>query len=424
MDQTRAIPVTYAAGTRLAQAPRMIEPVLISSPDVWMESEATRQLAAVAQLEGCIHAAGMPDLHPGRGFPIGAAVATRDVVHPHLVGGDAGCGARVVVTSVERTSPDRLERRLRDAFEAPLFEAVDPGALFEAVWQTGVRALTELDGIPDDLRRLAARDATADLLPASADPTPYRLGFERSLGTIGGGNHFAEIARVGRVLDTDAGAAIGLARGAVVVLAHSGSRGLGAALAETWSTRILRGDDRDRYLGELAGACRYARANRLILTYRLLSALGALRDHTLRGSFDVTHNDVRNEAVAGADAWVHRKGAAPAPADALTIVLGSRGAPSWIMKGTGAEAGLGSVAHGAGRRMTRSEAVDKLKHRYRKSEVARSAIGSRVVCDDKILLFEEHPDAYKAIEPVIAALEAHRQATRVADLTPIITVKL
>ena len=59
----------------------MIEPVLISGPDVWMESEATRQLAAVAQLEGCVHAAGMPDLHPGRGFPIGAVVATREVVH-------------------------------------------------------------------------------------------------------------------------------------------------------------------------------------------------------------------------------------------------------------------------------------------------------------------------------------------------------
>ena len=57
-------------------------------------------------------------------------------------------------------------------------------------------------------------------------------------------------------------------------------------------------------------------------------------------------------------------------------------------------------------------------------EVERSALGSRVVCDDKILLFEEHPDAYKAIEPVIAALEAHRQATRVADLSPLITVKL
>jgi len=423
-NQHAEILMICALARRSLWHPAMIEPVLISGPDVWMESEATRQLAAVAQLEGCFHAAGMPDLHPGRGFPIGAVVATREVVHPHLVGGDAGCGARVMVTSVERTSPDRLERRLRAAFEAPLFDEVDPDALFEAAWRSGVPALAELDGVPDDLRWLAARDTAVDDLPPSGDATAYRGGFASALGTIGGGNHFAELARVGRVLDTDAGAAIGLARDAAVVVAHSGSRGLGTALAASWGIRALVGDDRDRYLGELAGACRFARANRLVLAYRLLSALGALRDHTLRGGFDLSHNDVRREPVAGADAWIHRKGAAPAPRDALTIVLGSRGAPSWIMKGTGAAPGLGSVAHGAGRRMTRSEAVGKLKQRYRRNEITRTPLGGRVICDDKALLFEEHPDAYKAIEPVIAALEAHQQATRVAALTPIATVKL
>src|SRR4051812_33812220 len=123
-------------GTALAPGVTM-QPTLISGPDVWMESEATRQLDAVAGLAGCVHAAGMPDLHPGRGFPIGAVVATRDVVYPHLVGGDAGCGARLVVTTVDRVAPDRLERRLRDAFDSePLAEA-DPAALFEAVWQRG-----------------------------------------------------------------------------------------------------------------------------------------------------------------------------------------------------------------------------------------------------------------------------------------------
>src|SRR6185436_12119710 len=112
------------AGMPFARGGRMVQPILITGPGVWMESEATRQLAAIAQVEGCVHAVGMPDLHPGRGFPIGAVVATREVVHPHLVGGDAGCGARVVVTNVEKASPDRLERRLRTAFEANLFEAV------------------------------------------------------------------------------------------------------------------------------------------------------------------------------------------------------------------------------------------------------------------------------------------------------------
>ncbi len=404
-----------------------MQPTLITGPGVWMESEATRQLDAAAQLEGCVHAAGMPDLHPGRGFPIGAVVATRDVIHPHLVGGDAGCGARVMITSLERMATDRLERRLRASFEASPLDDADPAAVFDAVWHRGIAGLATVDGIPDGLRWLARREAgDAEGLPASGDPAAYRQGFEAALGTIGGGNHFAEVTRIDRIVDREAGAALGLARDATAVLVHSGSRGLGAALNAAWGRQVLRGDDRARYLGELAGACRFARANRLVLAYRLLSALGSLRDHTLRGAFDVSHNDVRSEPVAGAAAWVHRKGAAPAPAGGLTVVLGSRGTSSWIMRGAGGATGLGSVAHGAGRKMTRSEAVDKLKARYRRDEIRRLADNqlANVICDDKILLYEEHPDAYKPIEPVIAALEAHQQATRVASLFPIATVKL
>ncbi|HVK72692.1 MAG TPA: RtcB family protein [Kofleriaceae bacterium] len=401
-----------------------MSPTLISGPDVWMEGDATLQLDAVARLDGCVRAAGMPDLHPGRGYPIGAVVATRDVVHPQLVGGDAGCGARLVATSVERAPADKLERRLRVAFDHAVVADADPAALFAAAWHHGARGLAEIDGLPDGLRLLAAREPATDDLPPSGDPTRYRVGFEGVLGTIGGGNHFAEISRVDTVVDGEAAASLGLARHAVVVLAHSGSRGLGTALGQAWGTRALRGDDLDAYRGELAGACRFAAANRLGLAYRLLTALGALRDHTLRGGFDVTHNDVRAELVDGAPAWIHRKGAAPAYAGAPTVVLGSRGAPSWVMRGTGAELGLRSVAHGAGRRMKRGEALAKLKDRYQRREVARSALGGRVLCDDQALLFEEHPDAYKAIEPVIAALEAHGLASRVASLTPIVTVKL
>jgi release factor H-coupled RctB family protein len=399
--------------------------VLVAGPGVWMESEATRQLAATLRLQGCVRAVGMPDLHPGNGHPIGAAVATRGVIHPHLIGGDAGCGARLVVTTVERIDADHLERRLNDAFDQDVLAATDPAALFAAVWHRGGRGLAELGGIPDGLRRLAAREPSDDGLGPSGDPARYRAGFERALGSIGGGNHFAEVSRVTAVADREVAARLGLARHALVVLAHSGSRGLGTAVGLAWSGGPAdeAGGTIPSFLGELAGACRYARANRLILVYRLLSALGSIREHTLRGGFDIIHNDVRQEQVDGGPAWVHRKGVAPAYADELTVVLGSRGAPSWIMRGTGAEQGLRSVAHGAGRRMTRAEAVSKLKHRYRRAEVSRSDLGGRTICDDAALLFEEHPDAYKAIEPVVAALEAHQLASRVAALTPVVTVK-
>jgi release factor H-coupled RctB family protein len=225
------------------------------------------------------------------------------------------------------------------------------------------------------------------------------------------------------IADPVGGERLGLARGAVTVLVHSGSRGLGDSLGRRWGDRVVVGDDLALYLGELAGACRFARANRLLLTFRLLGALGVTRPDDIGASFDIVHNDVRQEVIGGREVWVHRKGAAPAHDGAPTVVLGSRGAPSWIVLGRGSERALRSVAHGAGRRMSRTEARAKLGLRYRKHELTRSALGTRILCDDTALLYEEHADAYKPIEPVVAALEEAGAATRVASLVPIMTVK-
>src|SRR6185312_5188034 len=198
-------------------------------------------------------------------------------------------------------------------------------------------------------------------------------------------------------------------------------RSLGHAIAKRVPDRELFGEAIDAYLADLRGACRYARANRFVLAYRMLRALGAAREGKVRGGFDVTHNDVRRETVGDAPAWIHRKGAAPARGADPTIVLGSRGAPSWVMRSTDAEAGLRSVAHGAGRRMNRAEARDKLKARYAREELARTRLGGRVICDDKHLLYEEHPDAYKPVEPVVASLVEAGLCTPVAELVPVIT---
>ena len=395
---------------------------LVTGPGVWMESDATEQLARVAALPGCVRAAGMPDLHPGRGFPVGAAFAFAGIVHPHLIGGDAGCGARAVVTSVRAPALDALERRAGDALAEPVVADCDPEALLRAVWSDGPRALADFDVLPEALRELAASEPAAgeDGLPASGDVSRYLdAGFAGALGTIGGGNHFAEISRVESVAERGR-----MARGAIVVLVHSGSRGLGGALARHWGAGALDEEAAiATFLGELAGACRYARANRFLLAWKLLRALGAARPGRLAGGFEVIHNDVRREIVDGAPAWVHRKGAAPAYTGALTVVLGSRGAPSWVLEGLGEASALSSVAHGAGRRMGRSEARDKLKHRYRRAELVRTKLGSRVVCDDTDLLYEEHPDAYKPIEPVVASLIDAGLAMPVASLSPVVTVK-
>ena len=117
------------------------------------------------------------------------------------------------------------------------------------------------------------------------------------------------------------------------------------------------------------------------------------------------------------------KGSAPADDGTFTIVLGSRGAESWVMVGQGAASCLCSVAHGAGRRMGRNEAIEKLRARHTRASLTHTALGGRVMCRDRDLLYAEHPDAYKAIEPVIASLEAAVAARRMAALTPLVTVK-
>jgi release factor H-coupled RctB family protein len=430
--------------------------LVLDGEGVGIEPAAVDQLARLARTPGCVRAVGLPDLHPGPGVPIGAAVALDRVV-PALVGSDAGCGVRLTVLDRFKAQGDALERRVREATDAPPLPDVDAEAALDAIWRRGPRALSGVAGVPEELADLAAAEPEDEVL---AVPVPEALRVAAgALGSIGGGNHFAELSEVDRVVDAAAGQSIGLGRGArsdfgltpgtpgiaggarsgptapaedgrrhrrksggqdrhgaAVVLVHTGSRGLGALLADRWAA--LDGDP-TAYLAELEGCVRFARANRLVLSWVLARAAGVGRADRVLGRVDLVHNTV----VARDGAWVHRKGAAPAEAGALTVVLGSRGAVSWVLEGAGNPACLCCVAHGAGRRVTRGEAKARIRARHHRAELTRTATGTRVICDDPDLLYEEHPDCYKPIEAVIAALEAHGAGRRVASLRPLVTVK-
>jgi release factor H-coupled RctB family protein len=403
---------------------------LLATEHVWMEGAALEQLARVASFEGCVRAVGMPDLHPGPTVPIGVAAGFDDRVYPQLVGGDAGCGVRVVSFAKLKLKGDRLEQRIREATDASPLPDLDRVAAFRAVWQSGPRGLIGVPGVPDSLAEFVAAidHESDDRLPRSAElPEDFAaLGehYGEALGSIGGGNHFVELAQIERVFGEREDPRWGLARGEFAIVAHSGSRGLGAALAQRWGHACLSTPEQcASYLGELAGACRYARANRVILSWWLLDALASAKPGRVRASFDLIHNDVARERVEQRDLWVHRKGCAPAQAERPTVVLGTRGTASYVMRGLGQQGCLCSVAHGAGRRMTRSEARAKIAHKYARKTLTRTACGSRVICDDKDLLLEEHPDAYKNIDDVVESLEQAGAAARVAMLVPMVTVK-
>ena len=363
----------------------------------------------------------MPDLHPGRGIPIGAAFAFHDRIVPALVGGDAGCGVRLVALPKLKSKGDALLRRVDDATRGPALPEVDPQALLEAVWRHGPRGLTMVDGVPESLAAFAEDEPETTLPPSGVLPEDTRAGYQ--LGTVGGGNHFVELGEFAKPDDRDTARGLGL-RG-FAVLAHSGSRGLGGVIADRWRGGLLTDvADQQAYLADLAGACRYAQANRLILVWRMLSAIGGLRRTTATHTahLDLLHNAVWPTQLADRKVFLHRKGAAPAHPGEPTVVLGSRGAPSWVMIGSGTPETLWSVAHGAGRKMGRSEAVAKLSAKLRRTDLTRTETG-RVLCDDARLLFAEHPAAYKPIAPIIDSLEAAGAAQRVVAITPRITVK-
>jgi release factor H-coupled RctB family protein len=411
--------------TTSVQQPIAQHAMLVAGPDVWMESDAVDQLHRTASLAGCVRAIGMPDLHPGPGGPIGAAFAFSDRIYPSLLGSDAGCGARLVATSIGRMKLDALERRVRDAFDLDTFPWQDSTSVLQALTQSGVSGLANIESLPESLRRLAALESPEPDLRAAMDRHRDLLSplVGHALGTIGGGNHFAEIVRVGRIADREVASDWGVRRDCCGVLIHSGARSLGKLLSDRFGSSSLQGVDADAFLSVHGWACRFARANRFLIGWRVLSAMGAARPDKVLFSVDCVHNQVERYLLDAREVWLHRKGAAPARRLAPTLLLGSRGASSWLMMGCGNQSVLESMAHGSGRRMTRSEALNKLKTRYTRASLQRTAMGGRVVCDETQLLYEEHPDAYKPAEAVLNAVVEARMAKPVASLDPMVTVK-
>jgi release factor H-coupled RctB family protein len=357
---------------------------LIASPESWIEQTAIDQLHQTARLPGIDEVVGMPDLHAGRGIAVGAAFWSRSRVYPHLVGSDIGCGMALWRCSLplRKFRIDAAERKLRG---------------LEERW-TG--------------------DSAAQL--AAAGLPPSLMG--DALGSIGGGNHFAELLRIDAVKDEALFAGLGLDAGAVHLMVHSGSRGLGQAILERQPARhhaaglIAGEDDCARYLSEHDQAVRWATLNRAVIAERFFERLDTSGERLL----DICHNSVTSHRGG----WLHRKGAAPAD-KGLVVVPGSWGDLTYLVRPRRdrADTALDSLAHGAGRKWSRSEARDKLSRRFSVAELTRTRLGSRVICEDRELIYEEAPQAYKDIHQVVADLDRAGLVDLVATLRPLITYK-
>jgi tRNA-splicing ligase RtcB len=321
--------------------------------------------------------AGMADAHVSEGVAVGSVVATETTVVPRALGGDLGCGmsARKIADGA-----DALDRRTLEAAVDALGRAIPTGD-----------ATHRGHGV-DVPEALLATPLSTGSLEHSRETLA-----RRHLGTLGGGNHFLELDR-----DADGG---------VWLLIHSGSRGLGSAVAhhharaaETRSEADLPGLDvtspvGSAYLADLAWALDFARANRRLIEDRALEVLSDLfpvpiapEDRT-----DIHHNFVARETWFGRELLVHRKGAVAVPTGTLALVPGSMGTASYVVEGLGAADSFGSCSHGAGRVMTRTEA----RSRVRPKALAQAM--RRVVYPERLLprLVEEAPAAYRDIGEVL-----------------------
>ena len=360
---------------------------LFVSAKSWVEGEALRQLYAAANFDGMRLAVGFPDLHPGKGSPVGAAFVTEGLIYPYLIGGDVGCGMALFKT-------DLVQRDIK------LNRWADLRFDLEHPWEGEMREV------------LAASELES-------------TEFDQALGTLGGGNHFAELQMVDEVLDARAFRLFGLGKQQLVVLVHSGSRGLGESILRGYvEEHQASGSDAESFAAAayLQGhdlAVRWAKVNRGLLAQRFVQQLGAQADLL----WDGCHNSITSREHESETVWVHRKGAVAAESEPV-VIPGSRGSLSYlVMPLDKGESRAWSLAHGAGRKWARSEARQRMRERFGMQQLTQTPLGGRVICAERDLLYEEAPAAYKNIEDVIQELVDAGLASVIATFRPLLTYK-
>lgn len=362
---------------------------VVASESTWMDDAALTQLLSTSELAGMQHVAGMPDLHPGRGYPVGAAFFSTQQFYPALVGNDIGCGMALWQTDLplKGLKLDKLDQRVGN-----------------------------IDGPMED------REPVLASLHAAQWPT---TGFEQALGTLGGGNHFAEFQQVDAVMNPEAIAALGLDMTCLLLLVHTGSRGLGERIlrhhvqAHGHQGLAENSPEAVAYLEQHRMALAFAECNRHWVAQRLLARVRAQGQCVL----DVHHNLVTPAVWNGQAGWLHRKGATPSDQGAV-IIPGSRGDYSYLVQPLKqGERTLWSLAHGAGRKWGRSACKARLFRLMTPTQMGRTALGSRVICADKDLIYEEAPQAYKGVDSVVEALVGAGLVTVLARTKPVLTYK-
>ncbi|MGB8327302.1 MAG: RtcB family protein [Steroidobacteraceae bacterium] len=438
-----------------------------------MDEKVREQVVNVAKLPGIVKASyAMPDAHWGYGFPIGGVAAfdpdEGGVVSAGGVGFDISCGVRCLQTGLVRADVLAVQRALADALQDRIPAGLGSTGLIhlnaeemDAMLAGGAKwAVQHGWGEPVDLERIEERGHMLAAKPANVSQEAKRRQRDE-MGTLGSGNHYLEVQEITEVFDPAIAREYGLNPGNVVVTIHCGSRGLGhqigteflkkmASVARQYAIPLpdrelasapLRSDVGQEYLGAMRAAINCALANRQILTHLVREVfVDILPQARLPLLYDVSHNTCKLEEhrVDGIakQLYVHRKGATRAfgpgnpdlpeslrSAGQPVLIGGSMGTGSYVLAGTAQSESLAfsSACHGAGRAMSRHQALRTWKGRLVVDELA--ARGIIVRSPSMRGVAEEAPDAYKDVAAVVDAADAAGLARKVARLEPLVCIK-
>jgi tRNA-splicing ligase RtcB (3'-phosphate/5'-hydroxy nucleic acid ligase) len=439
--------------------------------------QSLAQVANVACLPGIVGSSmAMPDIHWGYGFPIGGVAAfdmDEGVVSPGGVGYDINCGVRLMSTAIQKADITGKLKALVDG----LFENIPSGLgshrkdlklksrehrdvlLRGAAW-----AVDNGFGTAQDLRHIEDLGCIAGSDPDAISAKAYERGSPQ-LGTLGSGNHFVEIDWVDEVYDEKAAAKLGLFKNCIAVSVHTGSRGFGYQVCDDSLKEMLRASQKygielpdkqlccaplssaegKRYLAAMACAANYAFTNRQIIGHWVRETFETVlgrnqRDLHMELVYDVCHNIAKIEQhnVGGKSrrVCVHRKGAtrAFAPGHAQlpddyretgqpVLIPGDMGRCSYVLTGTqrAMEETFGSTCHGAGRMMSRHQAIKAARGR----SIARELQGQGIIvrAAARGTMEEEMPEAYKDVNMVVDVVDAAGVGRKVARLRPMGVIK-
>ena len=472
-DTLWRIPKSYKPGMRVDG--------LIYADDEMIDmirgDQAPEQVANVAYLPGIQYASmAMPDIHWGYGFPIGGVAATDPdeggVISPGGVGYDINCGVRLMRSNLFYQDVKRHQKNLIEELYRQVPAGTGQGGKYtfdkpelKTLMRQGPAALIERDKATQ--RDIDYTEAHGCLEGAEPDRVSERA-IERGrnqCGTLGSGNHFLEVQIVDAIFDAEAAETMGLEKDMVCVMIHSGSRGLGYQVCDDALKRLrgvperygidlpdrqlacapINSPEGEEYLGAMRAAANYAWCNRQLLMWQAREVFAKVLSNDWESLemelvYDVAHNIAKFEEhnVGGQSkrVWVHRKGAtraypaghpeipqAYAAIGQPVIIPGDMGRASWVLAGRqgSMENTFGTCCHGAGRVMSRTQAVKQAKGRRIDEELLARGVIARARSWKG--LAEEQPDAYKNVDHVVEVVHNANLAGKVARMRPIGVIK-